>query len=389
VSKLRCPKVALPQDEYDHAAVLDEWLHELGATSIYSCFGPEQRAILYPLLEHRAAFHDTLTGFIDEDAAAALAGRVAPHSRRRWDIVYRARNLPYWFGSHGQLKHRIAEAVQHRARGLGLSTDISTRPEDTIYGHEWLEFLMSGRAVIGCESGSSVLDARGEIRRRIRRLLAEQPDLKFEEVDAQMPAGWDSYTFFAISPRHLEAVITKTAQVLVEGSYSGVLEAERHYIPLRRDFGNLDEALERLRDVEAVQAMAERAYEDVYLSGRNNLGVLAEQLREEARDSRRTGLAVPFALARRPPTDQPVRARGLEPLGRGPGGARLSAPPGVGLGLSRRQRPLRVQRSRGAGPKRRRKRPCASRADAELRASTEAPVGWPPLTTDGKARLRP
>ena len=49
-------------------------------------------------------------------------------------------------------------------------------------------------------------------------------------------AGWDSYAFFAISPRHLEAVVTKTAQVLVEGSYSGVLEPERHYIPVRRDF---------------------------------------------------------------------------------------------------------------------------------------------------------
>ena len=41
-----------------------------------------------------------------------------------------------------------------------------------------------------------------------------------------MPSGWDSYAFFAISPRHLEAVITKTAQVLVEGRYSGVLEPE-------------------------------------------------------------------------------------------------------------------------------------------------------------------
>ena len=40
-----------------------------------------------------------------------------------------------------------------------------------------------------------------------------------------MPRGWDSYAFFAISPRHLEAVITKTAQVLVEGRYSGVLGA--------------------------------------------------------------------------------------------------------------------------------------------------------------------
>ena len=33
------------------SAVLEEWLLELGATSVYSCFGSEQRATLYPQLE--------------------------------------------------------------------------------------------------------------------------------------------------------------------------------------------------------------------------------------------------------------------------------------------------------------------------------------------------
>jgi hypothetical protein len=315
IARLHCPKVALPQDEYDHAAVLDEWLLELGVTGVYSCFGPEQRAPLYPLLAGRAAFRETLTGFIDEDAASAVATRLVPHARRPRDIVYRARNLPYWFGSHGQLKHRIAGVVQERADELGLATDISTRAEDTIYGDDWFDFLMSGRAVIGCESGSSVLDARGEVQRRVRQLLAEQPDLTFEEVDARMASGWDSYAFFAISPRHLEAVITKTAQVLVEGRYSGVLEPERHFIPLRRDFSNLDEALERLRDADEVEAMAERAYAEVYLSGRNNLGVLAEQLLAEARP-RTGGFALPFAAARRPslPIRSPAAGKPLRAL---------------------------------------------------------------------------
>ena len=316
VSELRCPKVALPQDEYDHAAVLDEWLLELGATSVYSCFGPQERATLYPLLSERAGFRTTLTGFIDEEAASALAPRIVPHSQRPYDIVYRARNLPYWFGSHGQLKHRIADVVRGRAGELGLKTDISTRDEDTVYGDRWMDFLMTGRAVIGSESGSSVLDLRGEIQRQVSRLVAQQPDLSFDELDAQMPAGWDSYAFFAISPRHLEAVVTKTAQVLVEGDYSGVLEPERHYIPLRRDFSNLDAALDRLRDVEAVEAMTERAYEDVFLSGRNNLAVLADQLLAEAEEPRTRRLALPFALARRPspPVRTPIDGKPLRQL---------------------------------------------------------------------------
>jgi hypothetical protein len=316
VARLDCPKVALPQDEYDHACVMDEWLLELGATSVYSCFGADQWETLYPLLSHRAKFHETLTGFIDEEAAAELAGRIAPHAGRPYDIVYRARRLPYWFGSHGQLKHRVGEVVKARAGDLGLETDISTRPEDTIFGDGWLDFLMSGRAVIGSESGSSVLDTRGEIQRRISRLLAEQPDLNFEEVDAQMPSGWDSYSLFAMSPRHLEAVVTKTAQVLVEGRYNGVLEPERHYIPLRRDFSNLDEALQRLHDVESVEAMAERAYEDVYLSGRNNLSTLADQVCQEVPPRGRKQIAIPFALATRPslPIRPPIEGKPFRQL---------------------------------------------------------------------------
>lgn len=313
VSELPCPKVALPQDEYDHAEVLEDWLIELGVASVYSCFGPEEWHWLYPRLAARGAVHQSLTGFIDEGAAAAIAGRIVPHARRANDIVYRATNLPYWFGSHGQLKHRIADAVRDAAGRLGLKTDISTRPEDTVYGDRWLDFLMSGRAVIGVESGSSVLDARGEIQRRISRLLAEQPELTFEQVDEQMPPGWDSYAFFAISPRHLEAVITKTAQVLVEGRYSGVLEPERHYIPVRRDLSNLDVALARLHDVQAVEAMTERAYRDVYLSGRNNLSVLAEELCAEAGAGGKRHVALPFVLAKSPglPVRRPIEGTPL------------------------------------------------------------------------------
>jgi hypothetical protein len=316
VARLDCPKVALPQDEYDHAGVMDDWLVELGVTSVYSCFGPDHWATLYPQLLRRATFHETLTGFIDEAAASSVAGRIVPHAQRPHDIVYRARNLPYWFGSHGQLKHRIAEVVQEHAGDHGLKTDISTRPEDTIYGDGWLDFLMSGRAVIGSESGSSVLDTRGEIQRRISRLLAEQPDLSFSEVDAQMPTGWDSYSLFALSPRHLEAVITKTAQILVEGRYSGVLEPERHYIPLHRDFSNLGEALERLHDVEAVEAMTERAYADVYLSGRNNLSSLGDQVCREVPPHCRKQIAFPFALAKRPslPIRPPIEGKPFRQL---------------------------------------------------------------------------
>jgi hypothetical protein len=56
--------------------------------------------------------------------------------------------------------------------------------------------------------------------------------------------------------------------VLVRGRYSGVLEPDRHYLPLERDFSNLDALLDRLHDVEMLQATADRAYEEIFLAGK-------------------------------------------------------------------------------------------------------------------------
>jgi hypothetical protein len=245
-------------------------------------------------------FTKTLTGFVDPTALSALASRMTAASERPFDIVYRATKLPYWFGSHGQLKHGIAEAVEHPARAAGLRTDISTRWEDTIFGSNWLDFIMSGRATIGAESGSSVLDAVGTIQLRIKTMLAADPELTFDEVDRRLPAGWDSYTFFAISPRHLEAVMTKTCQVLIEGDYSGVLEPNRHYIPLRRNFSNLDEVLDRLHDVDACAEIADTAYREVLGHVEVTLPRLAEDIRRAARvpGRRKIPARVPIRVAR-------------------------------------------------------------------------------------------
>jgi hypothetical protein len=188
------------------------------------------------------------------------------------DIVYRARNLPYHVGHHGQLKHQIAEIVDPAARSLGLRTDISTDFRDTKYGDAWFEFLASGRCVIGTESGASALDPVGAIRRFEAEWRPSHPDATFEEFSALQEAGWDDYGFTAISPRLFEAAQTKTAQLLVKGEYDGILEAETHYFPLRGDLSNLTEALERIRDPAETEAMAERAWEDLIVSGRYSYG---------------------------------------------------------------------------------------------------------------------
>jgi hypothetical protein len=336
LSDLSCPKIALPQDEYDHSELLNEWLLELGVSDVFSVFEGPDRDLLYQRLTGHAAFHKCFTGYIDEATASEVSKRLVPISARPLDIVYRASHLPYWFGRQGQLKDRIGTVVLERALERGLRTDISTRAEDTILGERWFDFLMSGRTVLGCESGSSVLDRRGEMQVRIHRMLARKPEMAFEEVSQQMPTGWDGHAFFALSPRHFESVITKTCQVLIEGEYEGVFKRERHYIPMRRDLSNVDEVLDRVEDRRLTQEIADTAYEEIYLSGKYGYAALATDIenvlcRARTGERRPKGVRVRTLgrvaggmLAERDRVAQPQRGVSpAPPSGRGVRGARF------------------------------------------------------------------
>jgi spore maturation protein CgeB len=67
----------------------------------------------------------------------------------------------------------------------------------------------------------------------------------------------------AISSRHFDAVGTRTCQVMLEGRYNDILKPDEHFIALRRDFSNIDDAMERFRDTTYRQAMVDRTYEYV------------------------------------------------------------------------------------------------------------------------------
>lgn len=295
VRDVNCPTIAIPQDEYDHSELLDEWLADWNVDAVLTNFGEDVRELLYPICSQQARFYHAFTGYIDEQTAIACAAANRPLRSRENDLVYRACHLPFWFGRHGELKHRIASIVGDRAKQLGLRCDVSTRPEDTIHSNDWFSFLGSSRATIGVESGSSVLDRRGEIQSAVRHLLAADPELELRDLDRHLPAGWDDHKFFAISPRHFEAVLTRTCQILVEGRYDGCLEAGRHYIPLKADYSNLDEALELVRNDRCVEDLTQQAYKDLYLSGRfgyDRFAALLGRAIEESSHRRTRGIPV-------------------------------------------------------------------------------------------------
>ena len=125
------------------------------------------------------------------------------------------------------LKTEVAHVVRERAQARGLRVDITTRPEDTLLGDDWYRWLARCRFTIGVEGGASVLDRDGSMLACTERVAAERPGGGFEELEAACFPGRDGeLALTALSPRHLEACATRTAQILVEGDYNGVLEPE-------------------------------------------------------------------------------------------------------------------------------------------------------------------
>ncbi len=84
-----------------------------------------------------------------------------------------------------------------------------------------------------------------------------------------------------ISPRVFEAITLRTVLVLFEGDYSGVLQPNVHFIPLKKDGSNLSEVFLRLKDGNYVDQMAERAYQDVIASGRYSYKSFVHMVDEE------------------------------------------------------------------------------------------------------------
>jgi hypothetical protein len=66
-----------------------------------------------------------------------------------------------------------------------------------------------------------------------------------------------------ISPKVFEAIRLRTALVLFEGEYSGVVEPDVHFIPLKKDMSNIDEVFAKLEDREFLTALTDRAFRDI------------------------------------------------------------------------------------------------------------------------------
>ena len=265
-----CERIVIPQDEYNHTSELHRIIKEGGVHRIYTCAFPFDYEILYPKSLGYKRIETVFTGYVDEETEERIKAR-SNISERPIDIGYRARKLPYWLGIHGQLKYILAERFKEylESNESDLKCDIMNTDDskEAFVGDDWIDFLLSCRTMLGCLGGSGLIDWDGTLRKEIDAFVDEHPDATYEDCEKRFFPGRDNEIhLFALSPRHFECAMAKTCQLLVEGDYCGVFLPGRDYIEIKKDFSNIDDVIERVKDQEYCRQIAEQCYEDVVAS---------------------------------------------------------------------------------------------------------------------------
>jgi hypothetical protein len=266
LKRFRGLKVQFMQDEYRWIDRATAASREIGLDILFTVAPEPAASQLYDSRLPGVRRILTLTGYVPE-SLEHLSRR--PLRERLVDVGYRGRDLPYWGGSLTHEKQWIAQGFLERAPRYGLRTDIAWREEDRIYGDRWLDFIASCRATLGTESGASIADFDGGVERAVKAFMQQHPGASFEEVHGAVLGPFEgNVTIKAISPRVFEAAALGTALVMFRGDYSGIVSADEHYIPLEKDFSNMDEVVAKLKDDAFITRLVERAHTDLVSSGR-------------------------------------------------------------------------------------------------------------------------
>ena len=284
-------KIQIIQDEYRWVDRMMSEMVYLGIDGILSLVEKNKLDEVY----HHPALKDvlkvsSLAGYVSSE----WVGKDTPSTESRSKhLIYRGNHLPAWLGHAAHEKTTLTNKYLENLSDQNLVWDISSDPNDRIYGEDWFSFMKSGKAVIGLEGGASIFDFDESAEKGVRKYLRENPAATFDQIHAACLSSIEGNVIYRmITPRSFEAISMRTVQVLYPGEYSGILEAWKHYLPMKRDFSNANEICDLLKNDRFLQKMADETYEDIIESGkfgeeRLGLGVdsMIEYLKVQIREN--------------------------------------------------------------------------------------------------------
>ena len=257
-------KILFIQDEYRRVDFSCNQINYAEIDMVYTCAPESVSKKMYARLNESIITHTTLTGYVPEVFHNA---ETKPISKRIIDVGYRARKCPFFLGSKGIEKYLIGKYFLEKTHDINLVCDISSKENNRLYGREWTKFISNCKTTLGTESGSSIIDFTGDIEYKLNFYQAFHPFANFDDVPTKFLKSDGNLEIQVISPRCFEAAALGTVLVLYPGEYSGILIRDKHYIGLEKDFSNINEVVERIKDLTELQKMANSARKDLVASG--------------------------------------------------------------------------------------------------------------------------
>ena len=261
--------VAFFQDEYQYCQERFDFINKFKIDLVYSLFTQENSSRIYLENTSCISVHYTLPGYVSERLVQKSSCYLTGKKQREIDVGYRSRTLGFFMGKGAQEKSEIGKMFLEKTKSTGVECDISAREEDRLYGTKWYDFLSNCKFSLGVEAGVSIVDLSGKIRREADEFVQENPLCDFNEVHKKVLLPHENNIFYrTISPRIFESAAFQVCLILFPGSYSGILKPNVHYIELEKDFSNLNEVLDQMKDPELVGSMVLRTYDDLIASDR-------------------------------------------------------------------------------------------------------------------------
>lgn len=275
-------KIVMKQDEHYMTKSFVDYCAENKIDLLLTLWDLETAERVYKSNENNQRLHlmHFMTGYVPD----TYVGMDIDLEDRNIDVGYRGSIQPLLFGRLAYEKREIGERFITYAAKAGLKCDVSSKWEDRFMGVEWLNFLKRCKAVLGVESGSDIVDYTGDVKKRYDRFVKEHSKATEEEILGFVEQFKSEITYRAISPRHLEAAACGALQILYEGEYQGILKPYVHYVPLKRDYSNIEEVIGYIKDDDRRKEIVIRAREDIILSGKYSFRRFVEELDAKIED---------------------------------------------------------------------------------------------------------
>lgn len=184
---------------------------------------------------------------------------VVQREARKFKIGFIGARYPSWIGDSER-----NDFIDYCNSIFPASENFISIGEGNISRGQWADFLNNCQGTIGAEAGSYFLDRNGLILSRAK-MACSQYNLKTENIfDCKdMLEGIQYTSGKAISSRHFEPMGTKTAQILLEGEYNGILKPDIHYFAVKSDLSNLKEKVAEFNDLSRQNEVANIAFDYV------------------------------------------------------------------------------------------------------------------------------